>query len=74
MPFRLFFRTLQVQKSIINGVGGRKSMFEKLLLAITITFSINFFFQVRLPDPANKDAIYQEHPEKITILVTRPEK
>ena len=49
-------------------------MFEKLLLAITITFSINFFFHVRLPDPANTDAIYQEHPEKITILVTRPEK
>jgi hypothetical protein len=49
-------------------------MFEKLLLAITITFSTNFFFQVRLPDPASTDAIYQVHPEKITILVTRPRK
>ncbi|MBD2297829.1 hypothetical protein H6G80_12395 [Nostoc sp. FACHB-87] len=49
-------------------------MFEKLLLAVTITFSINFFLQVRITNPANTDAIYQEHPEKTTILVTRPNK
>ncbi len=49
-------------------------MFEKLLLAITITFSINFFFQVRIPYPANTGAIYQENPEKTAILVTRPDK
>ncbi|AFY45357.1 hypothetical protein [Nostoc sp. PCC 7107] len=63
-----------MQESIINGVGGRKFMFEKLLLAITITFSINFFLQVRIPNPANTGAIYQEYPEKNTILVARPKK
>ncbi|MFN6570402.1 hypothetical protein [Dendronalium sp. ChiSLP03b] len=67
--------TLQVQQSIINGVGGIKTMFEKLLLAVTITFSLNFFFQVRVPDRTKTGAIYQQHTEtSTTILVTRPEK
>jgi len=68
-------RTLGMSQSIINGVGGRKTMFEKLLLAVTITFSLNFFFQVRVPEHTNFGNIYQQHPEKAsTILVTNPKK
>jgi hypothetical protein len=64
-----------VQQSIINGVGGRKIMFEKLLLAVTITFSLNFFFQVRVPDQSKADTNYQQRTKTpATILVTRPDK
>lgn len=64
-----------MQQSIINnGVGERKIMFEKLLLAVTITFSLNFFLQVRI---LNTDAgIHNpQHTEpSTTILVKKPEK
>jgi hypothetical protein len=64
-----------VQQSIINGVGGSKTMFEKLLLAVTITFSLNLFLQVRVPNQNQTDANYQQHREtSATILVTRPDK
>ncbi len=67
--------TFEVQQSIINGVGGRKTMFEKLLLAITITFSLNFFLQVRVPDQQKTGTNYQPHLEtSATILVTTPNK
>ncbi|MCM0592833.1 MAG: hypothetical protein ACSI46_12035 [Gloeotrichia echinulata DVL01] len=50
-------------------------MFEKLLLAVTITFSLNFFFQVRLPDQTKTGASYQQDTKtSATILVSRPEK
>ncbi len=50
-------------------------MFEKLLLAATVTFSLNLFFQVRVPDQNNTGASYQQNTEKsTTILVTKPEK
>ncbi|MEH2464064.1 hypothetical protein [Nostoc sp.] len=49
-------------------------MFEKLLLAVTITFSLNFFFQVRVPEQQN-GAIYGSQPEQsATILVTKSKK
>jgi hypothetical protein len=64
-----------VQESIINGVGGRKTMFEKLLLAVTITFSLNCFFQVRLPEQKQTGINYQQQKQiSATILVTRPDK
>ncbi|WP_392532922.1 hypothetical protein [Nostoc sp. C117] len=64
-----------MQQSIINGVGGRKTMFEKLLLAATITFSLNFFFQVHLPEQNNSGATYGLQPEQsATILVTESKK
>ncbi|MBG1265543.1 hypothetical protein [Nostoc sp. WHI] len=62
-----------MQQSIINGVGGRKTMFEKLLLAATITFSLNFFFQVRVPEQNNSGATYGPQPPA-TILVTKSKK
>ncbi|MBR8838191.1 MAG: hypothetical protein DSM106950_30360 [Stigonema ocellatum SAG 48.90 = DSM 106950] len=34
-------------------------MLEKLLLAITITFSLNLFFQVRVPNQTNTGTSYQ---------------
>jgi hypothetical protein len=50
-------------------------MFEKLLLAVTITFALNFFFQVRVPHQANSGASYRQYREpSATILVKRPEK
>ncbi|UKO98635.1 hypothetical protein [Nostoc sp. UHCC 0870] len=50
-------------------------MFEKLLLAVTITFSLNFFFQVRVPLYTNSGTSDQQPTEtSATILVTRPEK
>lgn len=63
-----------MQESIINGVGGIKTMFEKLLLAVTITFSLNCFFQVRLPDQNQTGTNYQHQKQtSATILVTRPD-
>jgi hypothetical protein len=60
---------------MINGVGGRKTMFEKLLLAVTITFSLNFFFQVRLPGQHNTGATYGSQLEQsATVLVTKSKK
>ncbi|MBN3947857.1 MAG: hypothetical protein V7K14_13030 [Nostoc sp.] len=60
---------------MINGVGGRKTMFEKLLLAVTITFSLSFFFQVRVPEQNNSGAIYGLQVEQsATILVTKSKK
>jgi hypothetical protein len=50
-------------------------MFEKLLLAVTITFSLNFFFQVRVPEQNNSGATYRAQPEQsTTILVTKSKK
>ncbi|OUL19365.1 hypothetical protein BV378_33470 [Nostoc sp. RF31YmG] len=64
-----------MQQSIINGVGGSETMFEKLLLAVTITFSLNFFLQVRVPNQDQTGANYQQHTEtSATILVTIPDK
>ncbi|MBG1263144.1 hypothetical protein F8S20_30685 [Nostoc sp. BAE] len=59
---------------MISGVGGRKTMFEKLLLAVTITFSLNFLFQVRVPEQHNS-ATYGSQPEQsAAILVTKLKK
>jgi hypothetical protein len=64
-----------VQQSIINGVCGSETMFEKLLLAVTITFSLNCFLQVRVPNQQETGATYQQQTEtSATILVTRPDK
>ncbi|MBW4644664.1 MAG: hypothetical protein KME23_17015 [Goleter apudmare HA4340-LM2] len=50
-------------------------MFEKLLLAVTITFSLNFFIQVRVPDHNQTGTNYQQQQQtSATILVTRPDK
>jgi hypothetical protein len=69
---RLFSGTFEMQQSIINGVGGRKTMFEKLLLAATITFSLNFFCQVHLPEQNNSGVIYGLQPQQsATVLVTK---
>ncbi|MBD2509300.1 hypothetical protein H6G91_18715 [Nostoc muscorum FACHB-395] len=60
---------------MISGVGGRKTMFEKLLLAVTITFSLNLFFQIRVPEQHNSGAIYGSQLEQsATILVTKSKK
>jgi len=57
--------------TIIIGVGGRKNMWEKLLLAVTITFSLNLFLQVRVPNQTNTGASYQERTEILPqIMVT----
>ncbi|AFY36146.1 hypothetical protein Cal7507_5832 [Calothrix sp. PCC 7507] len=64
-----------MQQSIINSVGGIKTMFEKLLLAVTITFSLNLFIQVRVPDHNQTGTNYQQQQQtSATILVTRPDK
>jgi hypothetical protein len=50
-------------------------MLEKLLLAVTITFALNLFFQVRVPHYTNSGSSNQQHTEtSATILVRRPEK
>ncbi|MBD2561880.1 MULTISPECIES: hypothetical protein [Nostoc] len=50
-------------------------MFEKLLLAVTITFSLNLFFQVRVPEQHTSGATYGSQPEQsVTILVTKSKK
>jgi hypothetical protein len=48
-------------------------MFEKLLLAATITFSLNLCLHIREPDRANTDTNFQQRTEASpTILVTIP--
>ncbi|MFH7026313.1 MAG: hypothetical protein ACHBN1_13135 [Heteroscytonema crispum UTEX LB 1556] len=48
-------------------------MFEKILLAVTITFSLNFFLQVRAPEQTNTDASYHQQTDTpLTILVSIP--
>ncbi|WP_189525119.1 hypothetical protein [Nostoc sp. 'Peltigera membranacea cyanobiont' 232] len=60
---------------MISGVGGRKTMFEKLFLAVTITFSLNLFFQVRVPEQHNIGAIYRSQLEQsATIVVIKSKK
>ncbi|MBW4445971.1 MAG: hypothetical protein KME38_03570 [Spirirestis rafaelensis WJT71-NPBG6] len=50
-------------------------MFEKLLLAVTITFSLNFFLQVRVPDQSSADTSYELHTQTPpTILATMRKK
>ncbi|WP_197480196.1 MULTISPECIES: hypothetical protein [unclassified Anabaena] len=50
-------------------------MLEKLLLAVTITFALNLFVQVRVPQQANSGDSYQNDTKpSTTILVKRPEK
>lgn len=49
-------------------------MFEKLFLAVTITFSLNFLFQVRVPEQHN-GAIYGSQPvQSAAVLVTKSKK
>jgi hypothetical protein len=56
---------------MIIGVSGRKIMLEKLLLAVTITFSLNLFVQVRGPNQPNIGSQYQQQAETLSqILVT----
>lgn len=57
-------------QSIVNGVGKRKIMLEKLLLAVTITFSLNLFLQVRKPDQINTIPSDQLSKTPVQILVT----
>jgi hypothetical protein len=48
-------------------------MFEKLLLAATITFSLNLCLHIREPDRANTDTSFQQQTGSVpTILVTIP--
>lgn len=46
-------------------------MFEKLLLAATITFSLNLFLQFRSPNEAKTGVNYQEHNEAPPTIVVR---
>jgi hypothetical protein len=65
----------EIQQSIIDGVGGRKTVLEKLFLAVIITFSLNQFMQVRIPEQSHTGTSYQQptatQPE---IVVTMPRK
>ena len=57
--------------TIITGVGGKKTMLEKLLLAVTITFSLNLFLQVRVPNQTNTGKSEVQPTETLPqILVT----
>jgi hypothetical protein len=48
-------------------------MFEKLLLAATITFSLNLCLHIREPDRVNTDTSFEQRTEVApTILVTIP--
>ncbi|WP_198014971.1 hypothetical protein [Mastigocladopsis repens] len=51
-------------------------MMEKLLLAVTITFSLNLFLQVHVPEQTNTDGNnYQQEAEiSPNLLVTVPKK
>ncbi len=57
-------------KQSLMWCGGRKNMFEKLLLAVTITFSLNLCLHIREPDKTNTGAIQRLTEASPTILVT----
>lgn len=64
-----------MQPSIIIGVGGSSTMLEKLFLAVTITFSLNLFLQVQVPEKNNTDNNYRQQVETApNIVVTLPKK
>lgn len=46
-------------------------MFEKLLLAITITFSLSVFLQGRAPNQGDTEANYQEQAGKPTTILVK---
>ena len=46
-------------------------MLEKLLLAITITFSLNLFLQVHLPEEYNSGANLRQLKESAPIILVR---
>jgi hypothetical protein len=62
------------KRSIISGVGGRKTMLEKLFLAITITFSLNLFLQVHVPEQTNINNYQQEAESSPNLVVRLPRK
>jgi hypothetical protein len=43
-------------------------MLEKLLLAVTITFSLNLFLQVRGPNPTHIGTDYQHYQQQAETL------
>lgn len=50
-------------------------MLEKLFLAVTITFSLNLFLQVQVPEKNNTDNNYRQQVETApNIVVTLPKK
>ncbi|HYW20796.1 MAG TPA: hypothetical protein VE956_16125 [Nodularia sp. (in: cyanobacteria)] len=50
-------------------------MFEKLFLAVIITFSLNFFFQVRVLNSTHAGINELQHTEtSTTIIVKSPKK
>ncbi|KZL51726.1 hypothetical protein A2T98_00795 [Nodularia spumigena CENA596] len=60
---------------IINGVGERKIVFEKLFLAVIITFSLNFFFQVHILNSTHAGINDPQQTEtSTTIMVENPQK
>jgi len=46
-------------------------MLEKLLLAITITFSLNLFLQVHLPAESNSGANLRQLEESAPVILVR---
>lgn len=60
--------------SIINFVGERKIMFEKLFLAVIITFSLNFFFQVRTLNTTHAGIHDPQHTETSTTIMVKNQK
>lgn len=59
---------------MMKGVGGRRTMLEKLWLAVTITFALYLFCQVHVVEQTNGASYRQQVDSSTTILVTRPEK
>ncbi|GAA6623424.1 hypothetical protein [Scytonema sp. NUACC26] len=46
-------------------------MLEKLCLAVTITFSLNLFLQVHIPDRSSSQINYQQQTEITPNLIVR---
>jgi hypothetical protein len=65
------WNSFKMEASIILGVGGRKAMLEKLFLAVTITFSLNLFLQVHIPDRSSSQSNYQQQTETTPNLIVR---
>ncbi|WP_414528690.1 hypothetical protein [Nodularia chucula] len=49
-------------------------MFEKLFLAVIITFSLNFFFQVRILNTTHAGIHDPQHTETSTTIMVKNQK
>jgi hypothetical protein len=60
---------IAIENNLYSCVGEINIMFEKLILAIAITFSLNLFFHIREPSRNNTHITVQKQPNSATPTI-----